>query len=206
MHEVYWIRHAESTANVVARIDNQTGILLTPRGYEQAASLAQSWNSPPELIVTSPYIRTQLTAQPLCQKFPQVPVTQWNVQEFTYLTIAASRGTTMEERRSLSRPYWDALDPALCLGEGGESFIAFQLRIIEAVKLAMAPRRGALVIFTHNRVLLLVMQLIISAPTNSLTAMRKLQAMVGLWDIPNCGILRMVVDGKKVTIGRAEPS
>lgn len=204
MHEVYWIRHAESTANIGARIDNQVGILLTPRGYEQATSLAQSWKTPPDLIVTSPYIRTRLTAQPLCQKFPDVPVAQWNVQEFTYLTMASYRGTTMEERRALSRPYWEAMDPALSLGEGGESFIAFQLRIVETVKRAMMPRRGPLVIFTHHRVLLLLMQLVISPSPNSLTAMRKLQSMIGSWEIPNCGILRMVVDGQKVTLGRAD--
>lgn len=204
MHEVYWIRHAESTANVGARIDNQTGILLTPRGYEQAASLAQSWSNPPELIVTSPYIRTQLTAQPLCQKFPQVPVAQWDVQEFTYLTIAASRGTTMEERRSLSRPYWEAMNPELSLGEGGESFIHFQLRVTQALQRAKIPRRGPLVIFTHNRVLLLLLQLVISPPANSLIAMRRMQAMIGSWEIPNCGILRMVVDGERLSIGGAE--
>ena len=71
---VHLIRHAESMSNAGYATQDPASILLSERGRMQAVRLAESIAEAPDLIVVSPYIRTRLTAEPLCRKFPLVPV------------------------------------------------------------------------------------------------------------------------------------
>ena len=178
---------------------------MTPRGHEQASWLADNWPARPELIVYSPYVRTRLTAAPMLARYPLVPHEEWPVHEFTFLTRGAAKGTTIEDRKQLARPYWAAMDPMLELGDGGESFACFHERIAAALARAARPRKegGPLVIFTHNRVLLLLMQMVMMPPRDAEEAMRRLYATLGVWEVGNCGVVRMLVDDEgRVTMGR----
>jgi broad specificity phosphatase PhoE len=47
---------------------------LTELGWSQAREVAANWTETPSLIVTSPYLRTQQTAAPTIERFPNVPV------------------------------------------------------------------------------------------------------------------------------------
>ncbi len=207
--DVYWIRHAQSTANAGERTANAQGIGLTELGRHQSQQLAARWTVRPGLIVDSPYIRTTLTARPLREKFEAVPAEQWPIHEFTFLTRGDAANTTIAERRALAAPYWEKADPFLELGDGGESFHHFYLRIAAALRRAAQYRgTGPLVLFTHNRVLLMLSLLIaFPRPTGNdmlRHLMQRLRAVAVEQhiEVPNTGVLRMAVhDDGSLTIG-----
>ena len=72
-----FIRHGQSTANTGAPSDDIALIALTETGHGQARQLADRWTETPDLIVTSPFLRTQQTAQPTRARFPETPVEVW---------------------------------------------------------------------------------------------------------------------------------
>lgn len=85
MRTVWLIRHAQSESNFGLPSFIPAAPPLTPLGIEQARYVAGAFSERPNLIVTSPYVRTQQTAQPTLERFPDVPQEEWPVQEFTYL-------------------------------------------------------------------------------------------------------------------------
>lgn len=48
--------------------------------------MAARWTETPDLFVTSPYLRTQQTTAATIERFQNVPVEAWPIQEFTYST------------------------------------------------------------------------------------------------------------------------
>jgi len=46
-------------------------------------------------------LRSQQTAAPLIARYPDVPVEQWPIQEFTYLSPEHCHNTTFSERKPL---------------------------------------------------------------------------------------------------------
>ena len=52
---------------------------------EPGTPVATDWGETPSLIVTSLFLRTQQTAAPTIERFPDVPVEVWPIEEFTYL-------------------------------------------------------------------------------------------------------------------------
>src|SRR5512133_1990184 len=111
MLTVYFIRHAESESNAGMRTEHPATIRLTKRGIEQARLTSQIFINTPDLIVTSPYLRTQTTAAPLIERFPGTPHVEWWVQEFTYLDPSYWNGTTFHERQLVAHAYWERSDP-----------------------------------------------------------------------------------------------
>ncbi len=51
-----------------------------------------------------------MTAQPTMQRFPDVPVMEMDIQEFTYLDPVRCKGTTAAERKAWVEAYWSAGD------------------------------------------------------------------------------------------------
>ena len=82
---VYLIRHAESVSNAGERTASHGGAELSSEGRRQAEALTARIGFCPDLIVVSPFVRTRQTAEPLRQKYPDVPVEEWPVQEFSFL-------------------------------------------------------------------------------------------------------------------------
>lgn len=109
--KVRLIRHGESQANAGFATDDPATIPLTPKGWEQARAIAESFESAPDLIICSPFLRAQQTAAPTIERFPGVPVETWDIQEFTYLDPARCAGTTVEQRRVWVAEYWNRRDP-----------------------------------------------------------------------------------------------
>ena len=206
MREVYWIRHAQSTANAGERTDGTSEIKLSALGEQQAKDLANAWSVRPGMVVVSPYVRTHLTARPLLRKFEGVPVEEWPIHEFTYLSRGMGANTTQTERMLLARPYWEKMDPHCNLGEGSESYAEFHARVIACVARAKSFRgTGPLLIFSHNRVLAQVTQMVVNPPVDVHVGMRRMHGMctVGKFEFPNCGVLRMVVgDDGSAALGR----
>lgn len=150
---VILIRHGESEANAGLPTPSPTAIRLTARGHEQAAALAARIQDRPDLIVTSPYLRTQETAAPFARRHRSVPTEVWPVQEFTYLDIARYAGTTEAARSTAVAEYWDRSDPLWNDGGGAESFADFIGRV-DAALLRLRERVGqTVVVFTHGYVI-----------------------------------------------------
>ncbi len=91
--------------------------------------MAASWTETPDLIVTSPYLRTQQTAAATIERFPNVPVEVWPIQEFTYLQPSRWNGTLSSERMPHIERYWAAADPEFYDGDGAESFTTMLRRV-----------------------------------------------------------------------------
>jgi probable phosphoglycerate mutase len=104
---------------------------LTVRGIEQAKYIADYLKSHISLdfIVTSRYKRTHETAAFTNPFFTSVPLTQWEVQEFTYLSSIHREQSTIADRKLLVDAYWEQCLPNYVDGPGSESFEAFVKRV-----------------------------------------------------------------------------
>ena len=150
MSSIQLIRHAESEGNAGLPTHDPASIPLTQRGHEQATALAATFTAAPDLIVVSPFIRTQQTAAPLITLFPEVPVEEWAVQEFTYLNPIKYIGTTETQRGTLAQGYWNRCDPHGNDGGGAESFADLITRI-DALETRLWQYVGkSVVIFMHG--------------------------------------------------------
>lgn len=142
------IRHAESAAQAGAASSDVAQIPLSKKGRAAAGELVTKL-SRPDLVVVSPYIRTRQTAQPLIDLYPDVPVEEWAVQEFTYLDSARCMGMTAEQRAPLVREYWDCDDPDYIDGDGAESFGQFAERVVSFL-LRCKVAEGRVYVFSHT--------------------------------------------------------
>lgn len=114
--------------------------------------MSVTWPAFPSLIVTSPYLRTQQTAKPTIERFPNVPVEIWPIQEFTYLQPSRWNGTLSFERKPRIEEYWRAGDPEFCDGEGAESFCTLLRRTEDALRrLEDQPAGSKILVFSHGQ-------------------------------------------------------
>lgn len=147
-----FIRHGQSTGNAGVPCTDLATIELTEMGWSQARDVAASWTETPSLIVTSAYLRTRQTATPTIERFAQVPVEAWPIEEFTYLRPARWNGTPSAERMPHILRYWATADPGYCDGEGAESFATLLHRAEAALaRLAVLPSPSLAYVFSHGQ-------------------------------------------------------
>ena len=147
-----FIRHGQSTGNAGMPCHDLATIELTEKGWNQARKAATDWTETPSLIVTSPFLRTQQTAVPTIERFPDVPVEVWPIEEFTYLQPSRWNGTLAADRAPHLVRYWGDADPAYCDGEGAESFGALLRRAEAALgRLAALHSPGPVYVFSHGQ-------------------------------------------------------
>src|SRR5256885_14957070 len=108
---VWFIRHAESEANAGLRTTHPDTIRLTRRGLAQAEQIARSFGEQPDLIITSPFLRAQQTAQATHLRYPDAPYEVWPVHEFTFLSSPRWEFSTNHERRPMVTAFWQRQDP-----------------------------------------------------------------------------------------------
>jgi 2,3-bisphosphoglycerate-dependent phosphoglycerate mutase len=145
------VRHGQSVANAGGRTSDHDTNPLTELGRRQAQDLVGRVPCKPTLFVVSPFLRTQQTAEPLRQKFPDVPVEEWPIQEFTFLQPDRHNNTTEEERQPYVQDYWQRQEPAWISGLGAESFQQFLDRARKAIRrLVDINPGGCIVIFSHG--------------------------------------------------------
>jgi broad specificity phosphatase PhoE len=149
MKHVLLIRHTESTANVGFKTSMPQDIELTDAGHKQAFALANDIPQKPDLIITSPYIRTLQTASPLIARFPDTLHEQWSVHEFTYLSPIRCQNTTTEQRVPLTMEYWNRSDPYFKDGDGAESFADFIGRVQSARMKIQQRLEEFIILFSH---------------------------------------------------------
>lgn len=150
MTKTFWlIRHGESEANAGLATSNPSDINLTEAGRAQAAGVAQQFPQAPDLIVTSKYIRTQQTAQPTRERFPDVPHEEWNIHEYTYLSQVKCANTTIEDRRSMVAEYWSRQDPFYNDGDNAESFATMIGRVRDLLSRLRSTEHDFVAVFCH---------------------------------------------------------
>ena len=169
-----FVRHGQSTGNAGIPCNDLALLSLTELGWQQARKVAADWIETPDLIVTSPYLRTQQTAAPTVERFPDVPVEVWPIQEFTYLEPSRWNGTLSIERMPHIERYWEKSDPTYCDGDGAESFGMLLRRAEKALEGLQAQPENALVyLFSHGQFIQAVWSLILDTAMNDQEKMRR---------------------------------
>ena len=182
---IYLVRHGQSTSNIGMRTQGADSTILTDLGIRQAKDFAAKIDRKPDLIVVSPFIRTRLTAQPLIDKYPDVHVETWDVQEFTFLGLKKYDGTTQDERRAIAEEYFAKNDPDYCPEEDGESLNMMMQRIDTMFeKLSKFDQDKFIIVFTHGRFMRGV-----HLRLQNLTI--DLKTLLSLPAVPNTGIIKL---------------
>lgn len=177
MPSIRFIRHGESTANAGAASQTPATIALTALGERQALALAASFSAPPQLIVSSPFLRARQTAAPTIARYTEVPVEIWPVEEFTYLAPARCINTTAEQRRPWVAGYWHRNDPFAIEGSGAESFAAFIARVSNALQRLSERSERSIAVFGHGQFIKAARWLIEASPSRiDAVAMRDFRA------------------------------
>jgi broad specificity phosphatase PhoE len=129
MSTFWFIRHAESESNAGLKTTSPKSINITEKGNQQAQYIADFIVDKPNLFIHSPYVRTEQTGRPLFEKFSDVPIKIWPIQEFTYLPQEDYYQTTTMQRYPKAQEYFRKGDPDYIAGDGAESFNQFRTRI-----------------------------------------------------------------------------
>ncbi|MEU6038584.1 histidine phosphatase family protein [Actinomadura sp. NPDC047616] len=190
---VWLIRHGQSESNAGLPTNGPGAAPLTALGREQAARMAAAFTAPPDLVVSSPFVRARQTAQATLDRFPDVPYEEWPVQEFTYLGALHAHRTTAEQRQPFARAYWERCDPAHVSGGDGESFRELITRARAFLdRLAERPEDGLITVFTHGIFMRAVIWTLFSGVTDpDAAAMRSYRRFQGACDIPNCAVTEL---------------
>lgn len=149
--DVWFIRHGESIANAGAPTDDPATIPLTKKGWAEAAEVSASFERVPDLIVTSPFLRTHQTAQPTLARFPETPHEVWPVHEFTCLSPVTCRNTTAAQRHPRVTAFWNHGDPLHIDGLGAESFAQMLERVYAMLDRLEQLDSGLVAIFSHGQ-------------------------------------------------------
>jgi broad specificity phosphatase PhoE len=156
MANAIFIRHGQSTANIGLPTADFAKVELTELGQQQAAALVPLWTETPPLIAVSPFLRTQQTAKPTINHFPNVPVEVWPTYEFTFWDPQFWKGGEPKDLVHHVERYWHDLDPDVRYGsgigsEGAESFAMMLGRAEDTFsRLAAVKSEVPVLVFTHG--------------------------------------------------------
>uniref|UniRef100_A0A832H2M6 Histidine phosphatase family protein n=1 Tax=Oscillatoriales cyanobacterium SpSt-402 TaxID=2282168 RepID=A0A832H2M6_9CYAN len=191
MIAVWLIRHGESESNAGLPTENLTEFTqLTPKGHRQAESLIHVV-AKPDLIVTSPYIRTKQTAHPLLAHFPGCPQVEWQVQEFDYLSLPPQT-TNRAEILDLCKAYWQRRDPFYRDGEGAESFASLMHRVRQMFQQLQQLDNQCVLVFSHGGFIRAVLWSALTQQTEiSPKGMEKFCCFIQSIRIPNAAIVKL---------------
>jgi len=152
--KIWFIRHGESLANADENFKSDSfggrSISLSERGEKQAEELLKHFSDAPDLLITSPYVRTKETAKPLTSKYPDIQHEEWPIHEFTYLSRKRCQNTTFLDREPWKDEYWEKSNPEHRDGDGAESFIDFMERVRDTIEKIKKRNENFIVLFSHN--------------------------------------------------------
>jgi probable phosphoglycerate mutase len=188
---VWLIRHGESESNAGLPTAAPALIRLTPKGIEQSRYIPRAFSAPPQLIVTSPYMRTGQTAEALFDRFPDVRREEWPVQEFTYLSLPPDRPMTLVERRPMVDAYWRRNDPLSVDGDGAESFGSLVNRVEWFLDELRKREETFMAVFNHGHFMRAVMwSLILGSIPISSESMNHYHSFITALAMPNGSIVK----------------
>lgn len=187
--EAWFIRHAESVGNAGARTQEASSYPLSELGFRQARQLAAALPLEPDLILVSPYVRAQQTADFAIRRFPNVRVEVWPVQEVQYLDPALCVGTTQDERNVLADAYWDRCEPDYAAPDA-ESFTGFIARAADTLQRLGKRTEKRIFVFCHGRMMDAFAWLNLTRPSViNVSAMRQFSNFFRGFTVPNCSVL-----------------
>ena len=197
---LFLIRHGESQSNVGQRTDDIYKVCLTDRGKHQAIDIARKIENKPDVIIFSPYVRTEQTAVPLLKKYPDVMTELWPLQEFTYLCPEKYSGTTRDERRSDKQVFWHNSVPDYVDGTGAESYFDFLDRVEQAIE-KLKEYSGSVVIFTHGHVIRTIIWYVLLGRLNrDKNCLQRYSYLRKAISIPNGAIIQINVSEKSMSM------
>lgn len=192
MRGVWLIRHGESVSNVDGRTRHPALSQLTAQGWREAKGLVGAFTAVPDLFVLSPFVRAQETAVPTRSHFPDVPVVEWPVYEFTYLSPGRYAGTTGSERAPIAHDYWQRNDPMYKDEGEGESFAELLVRVhlfLAELRQSSAPFTA---VFSHGMFLRAVLWVLLTqAQEATPIEMRRYGRFLQAVHMPNAAICRL---------------
>ena len=193
LREAWFIRHAESVANAGGRTLVAATYPLSARGFRQAGQLAPTLPPSVDLVVVSPYTRSQQTAEPFLERGKVAAVEEWPVQEVQYLDPALCVNTTQEERRGMSLAYWETCDAEFA-APGAESFATFISRAEATLHRLLHRPEQRTFIFCHGQFISAVAWLILTRPAClDTSAMRRFYQFIHSYSVPNCSVLPVYI-------------
>lgn len=191
MREVWFIRHGESESNAGLPTTDTATAALTERGHAEALLVARSIPRAPDLIVSSPYLRAQQSAEPTVARFPDALREEWLVQEFTYLSLSLV-SSTFHDRKPFSDAYWERCDPHHCDGDGTESFAGLMLRVATARERITNLAQPFTLVFSHGLFMkALIWSLIYNTLEIDADAMRRYRFFMRSMSVPNGAIVKI---------------
>lgn len=191
MSTFWFIRHGESESNANMRTVHPARSALTARGKMEASAVVDAFSEKPSLIVSSPYLRAQQTAEPLRHHFNPLPYREWAVEEFTYLSPVRYLHTTGTERWPYVVEYWKRNDPHFKDGDEGESFAELMGRVKATISRLQEQTADKLVIFSHGLFLsALLLHSLTGITATTPDAMIRFRRFARAMQIPNCSILK----------------
>lgn len=198
MLNVWFIRHAQSQANAGERTTDPALIELTPLGREQATHVAGMFSRAPDILVSSPYLRARQTAQYLADRYPEVPLETWPVQEFTYLNRERCLNTTLAERIPLAREFWDRNDPHSVDGEGTESYADLMGRADNMWRRLLGSCDGKwVVVFSHAQFIRAALwHWLCGSERVSESGLKRFRSFLRAYTIPNGAVMKARYDGE----------
>jgi len=200
MTKIWFIRHAESTSNAGEITKNTETIELTEKGRLQALDLSKQFNEKPGLIVMTPYLRTQHTALPTIERFPDVQREIWDLQEFTMLSGAKYNNTNREQRSPAVKEYWNNNDPEYVDGDGAESFSNMIHRIKRAFNRLETIDKEFVAVFTHGYIMKAMIVMNKYPELQGARLMCKFQEYSVNNQINNCQIIKATVRNRKLVM------
>lgn len=205
MREIYFIRHCESQANAGLQTHSPETIALTERGFEQSKYIPSVFTKAPGLIITSPFLRTRQTAEPTIEKFYESKVEEWDIQEFTYLSLVKYADTTMAYRAPFVKAYWENCETEYCDGDGAESFSSFISRVKALLERILKSTEKTIAVFSHGQFMkALVWLLVNDFPEINNASMRAFHSFLHGIFVPNASVFKLFIDetGKDVALGK----
>lgn len=154
MLHLYVIRHGETEWNKEKRSQGRLDSALTDKGKEDARSLGERLKDTEFCqIISSPSGRTLETAT-LVKRERQIPLT--TDDRLMEIDLGHWQGKTDSEVREQYPESYDAYwnEPKAFAGEGGETFLQVQERLLEfLVDIEKKFKDGNVLIFTHGVVI-----------------------------------------------------
>lgn len=126
--------------------------------------VARSITCTPGLILASPFLRAQATALVTTALHPTAVFETCPIHEFTYLAPARCVDTTLAQRRSWVKAYWERSDPAFPDGEGAEFFFDLVARTLAFLERLAEQTAYEIIAFTHGQFMNTVRRLLEKRP------------------------------------------
>ena len=161
---VLLVRHGQSLANAGGKTVRPHPESAHSLGRTQAQNFAEQLDCQPSLIAVSPFPRAQQTAEPIRQRFPNSPVEEWPIEEFTFLNTTLYHNTSEADRWPHVSDFWERADPAYIDGPGSESFTQFLDRAREAIRRLIALNPGGCVVLVTHGYFMQAFRLIVLFP------------------------------------------